>query len=84
MAWTMNVGGIEVHAAIPDQMVEFIKEQLRALDDPAKGIWLQIRDQTEEGALQVYLTPAVPIVFTRVENDPSELLYKFERGPGAR
>lgn len=80
MAWKINIGGIVIDTALPDRMVDFVKDQLRKLDDPAKGMWLQIGDQDAEGAQQVYITPSVPILFTRTENDPRELLYSFEGG----
>ena len=80
MAWTVNVGGIEVDAILPDRAVEFIKDQLRTIDDPAKGIWIHLGDQDAEGAIQVYITPGTPILFTRASNDPQELFYSFEQG----
>jgi len=80
MAWHMTVGGVDIGTTIPDMMVTFIKEQLQALDDAAKGLWLQIGDQDQAGSLQVYITPSTPIVLTRAPNDPSELLYRETRG----
>lgn len=78
MAWMMNIGGVEIPAAIPDTMIEAIKEQLKS-DDPAKhSIWLHIGDQAVEGALQIRIPHGAVILLTRLENDPTEAQYVFD------
>lgn len=83
MAWRMNISGIDVDAAIPDQMVDLIKEQLRSKSNPGDGVWLQLGDQTSEGSQQVFIPVGATLLFTRTENDPTELLYEFDGGTPA-
>lgn len=80
MAWKMTVAGTTLNAPLLDEIVEFIQETLGTLAGTNEGAWIQIGDQSEEGAQRVYLTASTPIVLTRLPNDPNELLYKFHRG----
>ncbi|MFT4156521.1 MAG: hypothetical protein QM630_01110 [Microbacterium sp.] len=74
----MNVNGIDVPKAIPDTMIEAVKDQLKS-DDPAKhGIWLLIGDQASEGSLQIRIPHGAAFLLTRLENDPAEAQYVVE------
>lgn len=78
MAWNMHIDGMMVPIAVPDVMVQALKEHIKANDPPTRSMWIELGEAGAEGSVQVRIPPGAALLFVRAPNDPAEAEYNLD------